>query len=622
MKKKQPQNIKQGISGISHIINHFLPQIRPQSSLILVSFLALIAETVFRLLEPWPLKFIFDEIIYQGFQIESLKVPFLDNLSSLGLLSLLALGLVAIALLRGTMAYMSTAGMAVAATRVMTQIRAKLYAHLQSLSLSFFHQAKTGDLITRVTYDIERLREVTVVAALPLLTNTLTMMGMLGVMIWVNLQLALIAITIFPLFLLTTTVMSKQIHQVAKKQRKREGVMAATAAEAMGAIKVVQALSLQSMLEKSFAKQNQKSLEESAKTQKLRAGQERTIEVLVAVATSLVLWRGVQLVMAGAVTPGDLLVFITYLKVAFKPMRQLAKYTGQIAKAIASGERIIDLLDTVPDIRDSKGAIKAPAFRGQVSFHRVSFGYKSDHSILNNLNFEAQPGQKVALVGPSGGGKSTLVSLLLRLYDPDEGQIRIDGHDLREYKLESLRRQITIVLQESILFGVSVRDNIAYGLLGASQKEIEAAARLANAHDFIMALPQGYDTILGERGATLSGGQRQRIAIARAAIRKAPIVILDEPTVGLDNANEQAVTEALDRLIQGCTTFLITHDLRGAVNADRICYLEQGTILETGTHEQLMSLGGHYATLYQLQTALGNRSEDNSYALQSTSPFT
>ncbi len=619
MKKKQPQNIKQGISGISHIINHFLPQIRPQSSLILVSFLALIAETVFRLLEPWPLKFIFDEIIYQGFQIESLKVPFLDNLSSLGLLSLLALGLVAIALLRGTMAYVSTAGMAVAATRVMTQIRAKLYAHLQSLSLSFFHQAKTGDLITRVTYDIERLREVIVVAALPLLTNTLTMMGMLGVMIWVNLQLALIAITIFPLFLLTTTVMSKQIHQVAKKQRKREGVMAATAAEAMGAIKVVQALSLQSMLEKSFAKQNQKSLEESAKTQKLRAGQERTIEVLVAVATSLVLWRGVQLVMAGAVTPGDLLVFITYLKVAFKPMRQLAKYTGQIAKAIASGERIIDLLDTVPDIRDSKGAIEAPAFRGQVSFHRVSFGYKSDHNILNNLNFEAQPGQKVALVGPSGGGKSTLVSLLLRLYDPDRGQIRIDGHDLREYKLESLRRQITIVLQESILFGVSVRDNIAYGLLGASQKEIEAAARLANAHDFIMALPQGYDTILGERGATLSGGQRQRIAIARAAIRKAPIVILDEPTVGLDNANEQAVTEALDRLIQGCTTFLITHDLRGAVNADRICYLEQGTILESGTHKQLMCLGGHYATLYQLQTTLGNSINDNSYAWQSTS---
>ena len=249
----------------------------------------------------------------------------------------------------------------------------------------------------------------------------------------------------------------------------------------------------------------------------------------------------------------------------------------------------------------------------------MSFGYKSDHSILNNLNLEAQPGQKVALVGPSGGGKSTLVSLLLRLYDPDRGQIRIDGHDVREYKLESLRRQITIVLQESILFGVSVRDNIGYGLLGASQKEIAAAARLANAHDFIMTLPQGYDTILGERGATLSGGQRQRIAIARAAIRKAPIVILDEPTVGLDNANEQAVTEALDRLIQGCTTFLITHDLRGAVNADRICYLEQGTILESGTHKQLMRLGGHYATLYQLQTTLGNSINDNSYAWQSTS---
>ena len=620
MKKKQPQNIKQGISGTSRIIKHFLPQIRPQRGLILLSFFALIAETVFRLLEPWPLKFIFDEIIYKGFKVQSLKVPFLDNLSSLGLLSLLAFGLIVIALLRGTMAYVSTTGIAVVATRVMIEIRARLYAHLQSLSLSFHHQAKTGDLITRVTYDIERLREVTVVAALPLMTNILTMTGMLGVMLWLNLQLALIAIAIFPLFLLTTAVMSRQIHQVAKKQRKREGAMAATAAEAIGAIKVVQALSLQSMLEKSFAQQNQKSLKESAKTQKLRAGQERTVEVLVAIATSLVLWRGVQLVMAGALTPGDLLVFITYLKVAFKPMRQLAKYTGQIAKAIASGERIIDLLDTVPEIRDSRAALEAPAFRGRVSFHRVSFGYNSDRSILNNLNFDVQPGQKVALVGASGGGKSTLVSLLLRLYDPLEGQILIDGHDLREYKLDSLRRQISIVLQDSVLFATTIRENIAYGCLGASEAEIQMAARLANAHEFIMALPQGYDTVVGERGATLSGGQRQRIAIARAAVRKAPIIILDEPTVGLDNHSEQVVREALARLTENSTTFLITHDLRAAVKADLILYIEKGTIVEYGTHTELMQLGDRYANLYRLQTTISNNSNDtNFYNLKAAS---
>ena len=593
--------MKKRLSSLRRILKHFLPQIRPQINLILLSFVALIGETVFRLLEPWPLKFIFDEIIYKGFQVESLKVPFLDNLNSLGLLSLLAIALVAIAILRGTMAYLSTTGMAVAATRIMSEIRANLYAHLQSLSLSFHHKAKTGDLITRVTYDIERLREVTVVAALPLLTNLLTMLGMLGVMIWLNLQLALIAIAIFPLFLLTTTVMSRRIHKVAKKQRQREGVIAANAAEAIGAIKVVQALSLQSMLEKSFAKQNKKSLKESAETQRLRAGQERTVEVLVAVATALVLWRGVQLVITGALTPGDLLVFITYLKVAFKPMRQLAKYTGQIAKAIASGERVIDLLEIVPEVRDSRWSHPAPVFQGLVEFRNVSFAYENQANTLNNISLKTLPGQKIALVGASGGGKSTLVSLLLRLYDPLEGQILIDGHDLREYTLDSLRKQISIVLQDSILFAASIRDNIAYGCVNATEEEILNAARLANAHDFILDLPEGYDTVVGERGATLSGGQKQRIAIARAAIRKAPIVILDEPTVGLDNRSERIVTEALERLTQSSTTFLITHDLRTAKNADQIFYLEGGTILEQGTHEQLMRKGKHYATLYQLQ---------------------
>ncbi|MEL6580016.1 MAG: ABC transporter ATP-binding protein [Cyanobacteria bacterium J06621_12] len=601
MKKKRPQNLKQGISGIGRIIRHFLPQIRPQSRLIAVSFLALLAETGLRLLEPLPLKFIFDEIIYKGFQVESLKVPFLDNLNSIGLLTVLAFSLVAIAVLKGTMAYVSTAGMAVAATRIMSEVRANLYSHLQSLSLSFHHQAKTGDLITRVTYDVERLREVIVIAALPLLTNVLTMAGMLCVMTWLNIQLALIAIAIFPLFLITTAVMSKKIHKVAKKQRKREGAMAANAAEAMGAIKVVQALSLQSLLERSFAKQNQKSLNESAQTQKLKAGQERTVEILVAIATSIVLWRGVQLVMVGTVTPGDLLVFITYLKVAFKPMRQLAKYTGQIAKAIASGDRIVSLLEIAPEVKNTPWAFPARPFRGVIEFHDVSFAYKQEENTLQNISLRALPGQKIALVGASGGGKSTLVSLLLRLYDPQQGQILIDGNDIKDYTLESLRSQISIVLQESILFAASIRDNIAYGCVNATEKEIIMAARLANAHDFITKLPDGYDTVVGERGGTLSGGQRQRIAIARAAIRNAPIVVLDEPTVGLDNRSEKIVTEALDNLTQSSTTFLITHDLETAQNSDRIYYLEGGKILESGTHQQLMQQGKHYATLYRLQ---------------------
>lgn len=601
MKKKRPQNLKEAVLGIKRVTSHFFPQIRQQGGLLTISFLALLAETGLHILEPWPLKFIFDEIIFKEFQVESLQVPFLDNLSVITLLTLLVVALVITALLRGTMAYVSTAGMAVAATRILSEIRANLYSHIQSLSLSFHSKAKTGDLITRVTYDIERLREVVVVAALPLITNTLTMVGMLGVMMWLNIQLALIAIAIFPIFLLTTTTMSKRIHQVARKQRKREGVMAANAAEAIGAIKVVQALSLQSRLEKTFSKQNQKSLNESAQTQKLRAGQERTVEVLVAIATSIVLWRGVQLVMAGKVTPGDLLVFITYLKVAFKPMRQLAKYTGQIAKAIASGERIINILEIAPEVKNTPWAYPARLFRGVVEFCNVSFAYEENEATLQNISLRALPGQKIALVGASGGGKSTLVSLLLRLYDPQQGQILIDGNDIKDYTLESLRSQISIVLQESILFAANIRDNIAYGCVDATEKEIIMAARLANAHEFIMKLPDGYDTVVGERGGTLSGGQRQRIAIARAAIRNAPIVILDEPTVGLDNLSEKIVTEALDRLTQSSTTFLITHDLKTAQNSDHIYYLEGGKILESGTHQQLMQQGKHYATLYRLQ---------------------
>ena len=600
MSKKQ----KEIISGGWQIIQKFWPQIYKQKSTIAISFAALIAETCFRLLEPWPLKFMFDKIILTGFNVEPIGIKIIDDFGAMGLLTILALAIVAIASLRAVTAYYSSVSSALAATNIMTEIRNLLYNHLQSLSLSFHSQAKTGDLIARVTNDIERLREVTVIAIVPLLTNVFSLVGMLGVMFWISWQKSLIAGSALPIFAISTMYLGKRIEDSARIQRKREGAMAATAAETMGAIKVVQALSLQEMLGSSFSSNNKKSLDEGVQTQKLKAAQERIVEILLAVTTALILWRGVQLIQVGEITPGDLLVFITYLKMAFKPMRQLAKYTGQIAKATASGERIIELLEIEPKIQDAHDAISAPLFRGAVRFENVSFAYEAENIILKNINFEVQPGQRVALVGVSGGGKSTLVSLLLRLYDPLEGRILIDDHDLREYKVNSLRQQISIVLQDSILFAVSVRDNISYGCLKATEADIIAAAKLANAHDFIMQLPEGYDTVLGERGATLSGGQRQRIAIARAAVRQASIAILDEPTVGLDNENDRAVSEALERLTQNCTTFLITHDLRSAESADLIFYIESGRIVEKGTHKQLIQLGQKYAALYQMQAAI------------------
>jgi len=334
------------------------------------------------------------------------------------------------------------------------------------------------------------------------------------------------------------------------------------------------------------------------------------VDVLLAVATALVLWFGTRLILLqdsqtspSSMTPGDLLVFLTYLKRAFNPMQDFAKYTGRLAKATAAGERVLDLLDRTPDIRDAPNALAAAALRGEVRFEHVSFAYEPGQPVLEDVDFVVRPGQHVALVGASGIGKSTLASLILRLYDPTQGRILIDGHDIREYTVASLRSQMSVVLQDSVLFAASVRDNIAYGALDVAPAAIESAARLANAHSFIEALPEGYDTVLGERGVTLSGGQRQRLAVARAAIRQAPILILDEPTTGLDEANERTIIEALRRLAHQRTTFLISHDLQVAAHADLILYFECGQVRERGTHAELMELDRQYATLYRLQSA-------------------
>ena len=599
-KTEQPQTLRAAAPGLQRILRRFWPEIRKHRAVIAGSFLALLGEIVLRLLEPWPLKFIVDNIIAPV--AGQLPHPLLDRVGTTTALTLAALAVVVITGLRAMAAYFGTVGFALAGNRVLTEVRGNLYRHVQRLSLAFHTKTKSGDLLTRMTGDISRLQEVTVTAALPLLVNVLTLVGMVGVMLWLNWRLAMLALSVFPLFIFMMTRLSRRIQQVARKERQREGALASSAAEALGAIKVVQALSLENTLEQTFASQNQKSLKEGVKGKRLSAGLERSVDLMIAVGSALVLWYGALLVLGGSMSLGDLLVFITYLKNAFKPMRDLAKYTGRLAKATASGERVVDVLDTVPDIRDHPGAAPAPPLTGPIHFVGVDFMYESGQPILKNLNLEVGAGTRIALVGPSGGGKSTLVSLLLRLYDPTHGYITMSGSDIRGYKIASLRGQIGIVMQESVLFAVSVRENIAFGATGATEREIEEAARLANAHDFIMALPQGYDTILGERGATLSGGQRQRIAIARAAIRRAPIVVLDEPTAGLDNENERDVTVALDRLTEGCTTFLIAHDLRTVQNADLILYVEEGQVVERGTHAELFQHAGKYAAMYRLQS--------------------
>jgi ATP-binding cassette subfamily B protein len=422
------------------------------------------------------------------------------------------------------------------------------------------------------------LKDVAVTALLPLLANVLVFAAMIAMMIWLNWQLGLLALATFPLFLLATRRLTYRIREASRRQRKREGAMAATAAESIGAIRLVQSLSLEGQFSEAFAGQNRKSLREGVQGSRLAASLERTVDVLIAISTALVLWAGARLAMKGAITPGDLIVLLAYLKSAFKPMQDFAKYSGRLAKATAAGERVLDLLGRTPEVRDRPDAVPAPTFTGDVRFDRVSFTYEPGRPALDSVDFEVRAGECVALVGPSGSGKSTLVSLILRLYDPTAGRVLVDGRDVREYTLESVRRQIAIVPQDTLLFAATIRENIGCAEPGAAAAEIEEAASLARAAEFIEALPDGYETVVGERGVTLSTGQRQRIAIARAAIRRCPLLILDEPLTGLDEENRRAVGEALANLSSGRTTFHITHDLTHGPRADLVFELENGRL--------------------------------------------
>lgn len=575
------------LPGLLKTVRRFSPQLRRQRTLIAGGGAAMLGEVVFRLLEPWPLKFIIDTIAQPAGTTSAAPDPGAT-------LVLAALGIVAFTGLRAACSYLSTVAFALAGNRVLTEVRANLYSHLQRLSLAFHSRSRSGDLVNRITGDVGRLQEVAVTAALPLAGNLVTFAGMFGVMVWLDWRLTLIALLALPLFLATSISRTRRIRTVSRRQRQQEGDMAAAATESLGAIRVVQAYSLESTLERSFAASNNRSLKDGVKAKRLSAGLERKTDVLVALATGLVLYVGAQRVLSGQLTPGELVVFISYLKNAFKPMRDMAKFTGRLAKAAASGERIVALLDTAPDIRNRSWARPAPAFRGDIHFDDVTVIYRDkdgDKTALAGLDLHVRPGQRVGVIGSSGAGKSTLMSLLLRFQDPTSGRVLIDGHDLLDLTLESVRGQVGIVLQDSVLFATSVRENIAYGAPDVDRvtdEEVEAAARLANAHEFISRLPAGYDTVLGERGATLSGGERQRIAIARAAIRHAPIVVLDEATTGLDDNNRREVQDALRRLTEHRTTFVISHDPAAVVDADIVVQLEQGRVARIGPPSEVL----------------------------------
>ncbi len=593
------RKVTESLPGLWQTLRHFAPYAGREKPLVAGAITALVASVLLRLAEPWPLKFVLDRVVPADAPAGLHSLPWIDDLSPTALIAIAAVALVAMTLLRAMCDYYRKVGFSKIGNRVLRRVRDEVFLHVQRLSVAFHARSRRGDMLVRVTRDVSLLRDVTATALLPMLANVLVLVGMVTTMLLLHWQLALVAFAAVPLFALSTIRTGGKIHEVARKQRRREGAMASTAAESIDAIESVQALGLEDAFRNDFSNRNAQSQKEDLKGAKLAAGLNRTVDVLTSVATALVLFYGSQLILDKELTPGDLIVFLAYLKRAFNPIKDFAKYSARLAKGAAAGERVLALLGEVPDVRDAPDARPAPALRGDVRLDAVDFSYLAGHPVLAGVDLHIAPGETVAFVGASGIGKSTLLGLVPRLHDPDRGVVRLDGHDVREFTLRSLRGQISVVLQETVLFAASVADNIALGTEGKERVEIEAAARLARADEFIRALPEGYDTVVGERGATLSHGQRQRVSIARAALRDTPILLLDEPTTGLDEENERVVIDALLRLATARTTLIVTHDYELARRADRVVVLADGGIVEQGPPAELAARGGAFARLFE-----------------------
>jgi len=569
------------LSAVGRILKHFLPHVKPHRFTLVMAGLCMLGVTFMELLKPWPLKFVFDVVLVSAEKasvvLESLP-EFVHDTNTL--LAAIASSILIIAVLSGLFGFGQAILLSGVGQKVVAAIRSQVYAHLQRLSHSFHEHSATGDLLARLTGDIRMLRELLVTSAMFVVDRSLAVVAMTVIMLWMDWQLTLVALAVMPVLVMTVTKFGRDIKGATRRQRRKESQITNVMAENLSSISIVQAFAREAYEEGRFARHNAKSMQAGLVSTRIEQKMNRLVQIILALGTAGVVWFGVTRVQHGVLTPGDLLVFTAYLTGLYKPIRKLASLTSRMAKATVCGERVVSILETESDITDSVDAYPAPRFRGEIDFQNVTFSYPVKSAVINQAQFHVESGETIALWGESGAGKSTIANLLLRFYDPDSGGIFIDGVDIRRYTLESLRNQIAVVLQESVLFNTSIRHNIGYGKLDADEDEIISVARAANAHEFIEQLPDGYDTVVSERGASLSGGQRQRIAIARAMIRKAPIVILDEPTAGLDINNKTEVEAALNRLVRNVTCLKITHDPITAASADRILKIEYGEIID------------------------------------------
>ena len=579
--------------------------LRPHFKLLLIGFLGVIGEGVANLLEPWPLKVVLDNVLRskpaQGWLNTWILSTFGD--SKLGALNFAAAAVLGIAIVGAGCSYVEKYVTTSVGQWVTHDLRRTLYSHIQRLSLAYHDHKQTGDLISRVTGDIDAIQSFIVSGLLDSMINCITLLGMLGVMLYLNWRFTLVALSVAPLLFLVVFSYTRRIKKAAREVRKKEGEIVSVMQEVLSSIHVVKAFAREDYEQKRLEEESLEGVEIGLRARALKAKLAPLVEVIVAVGTCLVLWFGARMVLSGALSAGSLVIFILYLGKMYKPMQQLSKMTDAYSKAVVGYERIREILDTDNEVADMPGARRAPRFQGAIEFDDVSFGYEPATLVLKDVSFRIEPGQVAALVGPTGAGKSTIISLIPRFYDPTSGVVKIDGQDVRRFQQKSLRQQISFVLQETLLFHGPIWNNIAYGKPEATRAEILRAAELANAREFIEKLPDGYNTILGERGVTLSGGQRQRIAIARAIIRNTPILILDEPSSGLDAASEKLVFEALDRLMEDKTSIVIAHRLATIRRANCIFVVEDGSIVERGTHEELMRAAGLYSELHEIQFA-------------------
>lgn len=592
-------------SRIRSVYRAFGPFLLPYRGKSALAYVALAASVGMTLLRPWPLKLILDSVILDK-QSLSQAIPFLPSVVNSFdkhlLLTILCLSLVCIVVLESVFGFWQKVLFSLVGQSATTDVLEHVFTHLQTLPRSS-GESRTGDVIVRLTSDVKTVRDLLVNHVQKLGTYSLTFVSTIAVMLWMNWQLTVLALIVVPFIYATSYYFSKGIRSATKRKRTKEGAVASIVQETIQSAALVQAFAQEDVERHRFREQARESLDASLESTRLGGAFTRTIRILSTIGTAMVVWLGASRVLEGRLSPGDLIVFAAYITELYNPIQNVSELAVQFMEALVSGERVLDLLQTAPRIKDSPHAAKAPVFRGDVAFDQIEFGYERGSPVLRDVSFTARQGETVAIVGGSGAGKSTILNLLLRFADPWSGAVRIDGHDIRKFKLRSVRQQISVVLQEPILFRRSVRENIAYGRPGASEAQIIDAAKAARAHDFIEELPNGYDTVLDEQGSNLSGGQRQRLTLARAFLRNAPILLLDEPTSGLDAVTESQLTETFEDLARGRTTIIVAHRFSTIERADKVIVLEAGRVVQEGTHAELLATAGVYRDLFEAQAA-------------------